>query len=62
MKQYESRQDRLNRHFRKVEAMVRQGHSIEDILLNCPALSRIDVLDIDQRIFANDMRRRENGI
>ena len=59
MIKYEDRASKLNRHYRKVEAMVRQGYSIDDIVLSCPELDRTDVIDIDQKIFARDYEKRE---
>lgn len=54
---YESRQDRLDNAYRKVEAMYRKGLSINEIVRDS-YLDRLDVLDITQKIFAMDMRRQ----
>lgn len=59
MIKYEDRKAKLNRHYRKVEAMVRQGYDVTDILKECPELDKIDVLDIDQKIFAREMMKKE---
>lgn len=56
---FETREERLNRHYRKVEAMIRQGRTIDEVCRECRELSRIDVLDIDQSIFAKDRERYE---
>lgn len=56
---YEDRQSKLNRHYRKVDAMIHQGRNVDEILRECPELDRIDVLDIDQQIFAKEMERRK---
>lgn len=56
---FETREERLSRHYRKVEAMIRQRRSIDEICRECKELSRTDVLDIDQSIFARDQERRE---
>ena len=56
---FETREERLDKYYRKVEAMVRQRRTIDEICRECKELSRIDVLDIDQRIFAKDQERYE---
>ena len=53
---YESRQDRLANSYRKVEAMWRHGLTVDEITRSSE-LSRMDVLDIVQKIFAMDQRR-----
>ena len=59
MIKYEDRQSKLSRHYRKVEAMIHRDCSVDDILRECPELDKLDVLDIDQQIFAKEMIRRE---
>ena len=51
-----SRKERLDANYRKVEAMYRKGKSIDEIESES-GLSKMDVLDITQKIFALDMRR-----
>lgn len=54
---HETRQDRLDNNYRKVEAMYRKGQSIDEIIRSS-YLDRMDVLDIVQKIFAMDMRKQ----
>lgn len=54
---YETRQDRLDNNYRKIEAMYRKGLSIDEMVRGS-YLDRMDVLDIVQKIFAMDMRRQ----
>lgn len=42
--------------YRKVEAMWRRGCSIDEIVRSVK-LSKMDVLDVTQKIFALDMKR-----
>lgn len=52
---YISREERLKNNYRKVEAMYRKNKPIDDIARSAD-LSRIDALDIIQKIFALDMK------
>lgn len=51
-----TRQELLENSYRKIEAMFRRGTSIDDICRST-GLSKIDVLDVTQKIFALDMAR-----
>lgn len=51
-----TRERRLDDNYRKIEAMFRRGASIDDIC-RTTKLSKIDVLDVTQKIFAMDMAR-----
>ena len=51
-----TRQELLENSYRKIEAMFRRGTSIDDICRST-GLSKIDVLDVTQKIFALDMMR-----
>lgn len=53
---YESRQDRLDNNYRKVEAMYRKGLSIDDMARQT-GLDVMDIYDITQKIFAIDMKK-----
>lgn len=53
---YESRQDRLDNNYRKVEAMYRKGLSIDDMARQT-GLDAMDIYDITQKIFAIDMKK-----
>ena len=56
MAQFVSRKDVMENAYRKVEAMYRNGFSIDEIQ-RATDLSRMETLDIVQKIFAMDMRR-----
>ena len=43
--------------YRCVEAMYRRGCTVDDIV-NSTGISKMDVLDITQKIFALDMKKR----
>lgn len=43
--------------YRCVEAMYRRGCTVDDIV-NSTGISKMDVLDIVQKIFALDMKKR----
>ena len=51
-----TRQELLENSYRKIEAMFRRGTRIDDICRST-GLSKIDVLDVTQKIFALDMAR-----
>ena len=51
-----TRQELLENSYRKIEAMFRRGTGIDDIC-RATGLSRMDVIDITQKIFALDMAR-----
>ena len=51
-----TREQLLDANYRKIEAMFRRGTSIDDICRST-GLSKIDVLDVTQKIFALDMAR-----
>lgn len=53
---FQTRQDRLDNNYRKVEAMYRKNLTIDEMGRQI-GLERMDVLDIVQKIFAMDMRR-----
>lgn len=53
---FQTRQDRLDNAYRKVEAMYRKNLTIDEMGRQI-GLERMDVLDIVQKIFAMDMRR-----
>ena len=59
---FTTREERLQNAYRKVEALYRKNCTVDQICASVPAVSRIDVLDITQRIFGRDMVRRERGI
>ena len=51
---------RYNDNYRMIEAMYRKGMSIDDICNDMKSrLSRIDTIDIIQKIFAMDEIRKE---
>ena len=56
MAQFVSRKEIMANAYRKVEAMYRNGLSIDEIQ-RATDLSRMETLDIVQKIFAMDMRR-----
>ena len=61
MSYYNTREDNLDRNYRKVEAMYRKDMSFDEIVRSTK-LPKMDVLDIAQKIFAIDMskaRRKE---
>ena len=61
MAYFNTREDNLERSYRKVEAMYRKDMGFEEIV-RATGLTMMDVLDICQKIFAIDMskaRRRE---
>lgn len=51
-----TRQELLDDNYRRVEAMYRRGLSIDEICRSS-YLTRMDVLDIVQKIFATDQRK-----
>lgn len=53
---FQTRQDRLDNAYRKVEAMYRKNLTIDEMSRQT-SLERIDILDIVQKIFAMDVRR-----
>lgn len=53
---FQTRQDRLDNSYRKVEAMYRKNLTIDEIGRQI-GLERMDVLDIVQKIYAMDVRR-----
>lgn len=52
---YITREEKLKNNYRKVEAMYRKNKPTDDIARSV-GLSRIDTLDIIQKIFALDMK------
>lgn len=52
-----NRQKKTDGTYRCVEAMYRRGCTVDDIV-NSTGLNKMDVLDIVQKIFALDMRKR----
>lgn len=56
---YESREDRLANNYRKVEAMYRRGFNVNDIA-RAIGLSLMDTYDITQKIFALDIKKKNN--
>lgn len=61
MAYFNTREDNLDKSYRKVEAMYRKDMSFDEIV-RATKLPMMDVLDIAQKIFAIDMskaRRRE---
>lgn len=53
---FETREERLDKNYRKVEAIFRRGVDIDSIARNLQ-IDRIDVLDIVQKIVALDIQR-----
>ena len=51
------RNNNNNGYYRCVEAMYRRGCTVDDIV-NSTGISKMDVLDIVQKIFALDMKKR----
>lgn len=51
-----TRQELLDDNYRRVEAMYRRGLSVDEICRSS-YLTRMDVLDIVQKIFAMDQRK-----
>lgn len=51
-------EERKEKAWRKVEAMYRQGYETDKIC-KATGLSRLECLDVQQYIFAMDMRREE---
>ena len=54
---YKTRQDILDENYRKVEAMYRRKLSVEEIIKRTK-LSKMDVLDIIQKIHHLDMKAK----
>ena len=52
-----TREENININYRKIEAMYRRGMNSKEIANGC-SLPLIDVLDVMQKIFASDMKRR----
>ena len=57
---YETKDERLSRVYRSVEAMYRKGYSVKDISRNLK-LSMMDTYDICQKIFALDQIRADRA-
>ena len=57
---YISRKVTLENAYRKVEAMYRKGYDTKSIM-DALDLTKIEVLDIEQKIFAMDMKRGRVG-
>lgn len=55
-----SRQEKLDMNYRKVEAMYRKDLSITDMKRQL-GLDSMDILDIAQKIFAMDQRRKNRA-
>lgn len=53
---HSTREQLLDANYRKIEAMFRRGTSTDDICRST-GLSKIDVLDVTQKIFALDMAK-----
>lgn len=56
MRRITTRQELLENSYRKIEAMYRRGKDIADIC-RATGLSRMDVIDTTQKIFALDVER-----
>lgn len=53
-----TREERLSENYRKVEAMEHRGLTSDEIAHNL-GITKMDVLDISQAIFARKMRQEE---
>ena len=56
-----TREERLQNAYRKVEALYRKNCTVDQIAISVPGVTRMDVVEITQRIFGRDMVRRERG-
>lgn len=57
---YVNRKEIVENSYRKVQAMYRKGASI-NFIVNSTDLTKLEVLDIVQKIFYLDMRRMERA-
>lgn len=57
---FETREERIKRNYRKVEAIFRRGVDVDSIARDLQ-IDRIDVLDIIQKIVALDIQRSERA-
>lgn len=57
----ETEQDKYDKVYRKVEAMYRKGYNNETIIKQFQYLSKVEVLNMIQKIFALDMIKNERS-
>lgn len=58
MSNNETKKNDYNTTYRQIEAMYRKGYNSDEIARSMK-MSKIDVLDYVQKIFAMDMRKRQ---